>query len=348
MLISIGLLLRVPVVEAALQPEAEVYKVKSYESAAEYLIERAVNCEPEIWMQIDEGALSKEEIDKLFFMLPKYRLAELRVMVTGNMYKLEPAYKSCVRMLSYSRGNTAVTLSPEEKRALQVAENTLREVGAQEKTAAETARALHDWIVLHSVYDLENADFNRKYDKGYNPFDGKYLLLEHKGVCDAYVQAYWLMLQMAGVPCSMMSGHILKDGQGHAWNLVYLGDHWAHVDTTFDDPVPDREGVVQYDHYDKTDEEMAKNRRWERDVFPNAAGEGALMRKVVRLGSTEQLQAYLRREKRGVFAVEVAGVRPGAAGVAEVLHAAKTALPAAAVSAVNDPFYPRAVRLRVE
>ena len=160
------MLLRVPAVEAALQSERQVYKVQDYRSAGEHLLERAMVCDPEIWLQIDEGTLTQAERDKLFYMLPNYRIAELRIMVVGNMYKVMPAYKSCVRMLSHTRGNKAVVLTPEEEKALKVAREVLREVGVEGKSHAEIARALHDWIVLHCEYDLPNADFNRKYDKG--------------------------------------------------------------------------------------------------------------------------------------------------------------------------------------
>lgn len=344
--LCLGLLLSVPA--RAEEPAKEVYRVKELPGACEYLLEQAVNCVPEVWMQIEEGALTNEERDKLFYLLPHYRLAELRVMVQGDMYRLIPAYKSCVRMLNHVRGNEAVELTAEEAKALQVAQDVLREVKPEGKSQAEIARALHDWIVLHSAYDLENADFDRKYDKGYTPFDGKYLLLEHKGVCDAYVQAYWLLLQMAGVPCSMMSGYMLKDGQGHAWNLVYMDDHWAHVDTTFDDPVPDREGQVVYDNFDKTDAEMEQNRRWPRDMFPSAKGEGFLLRKVVRYQTPGELAHALQQHAAGEYTVEVAALAKEANPLPAVLRAAREALPGRSVTAVRDPFYPRAVRLRVE
>lgn len=332
--------------EANLQPGEAVYQVQSYEPACVHLLEQALNCTPEIWMQIDDTTLKKAERDKLFYLLPNYRIAELKVMVVGNMYKLMPAYKSCVRMLSYARGNRAVLLTPEEQQALKAAQAVLREVGVEGKTHAEIARALHDWIVLNCEYDIENADFERKYDKGYNPFDGKYLLLKHKGVCDSYVQAYWLMLQLAGVPCSMMSGNLLKDGQGHAWNLVHMGDHWAHVDATFDDPVPDRKGQVLHDNFDKTDAEMEKSRRWEKDVFPNAKGECFLLQKIKHFKRASELQTYLKGRKDGVCTVQVAALAAAVDPVPEVLAAAKKALPGVRITAVRDPFYPQAVRIR--
>lgn len=330
----------------AWNPPEMVFRVRDYRSACEYLLEQAIGCEEEIWMQIDDGVLSDAEREKLFFLLPHYRLAEMRVMVVENTYKLLPSYKSCVRMLGYFRGNTAVRLTPTEKKALQVAENLLRELRVADKSDAEIALALHDWIVLNCEYDVANANYDRKNDtNGYNAFDGKYLLLNHKGVCDSYVQAYWMLLQMAGVPCSMMSGQILKDGEGHGWNLVYLGDHWAHVDVTFDDPVPDRKGEVSHANFDKSDAEMEQNRRWARDVFPNAKGECFLLRPVAHYQTVEELTKALRGLSPGEYTVEVEALRAEKNPLPAVLHAAQAALPHYRITAARDPFYPRAIRL---
>ena len=338
-----------PPAQPLVVPQGEVYRVKNLEAACNYLLEQAIACKKEIWLQLDEGVLSQEERDRLFFLLPSYRMAEMRVMVLDNIYKLEPRYKSCVRMLNYARGNKEVKLTAEEMRALQTAQKVLEGLEVQGKTSAETALALHDWIVLHSAYDAANA--NRKYPAdhvGYNPFDGKYLLLEHKGVCDAYVQAYWLLLQLAGVPCSMVSGYVPAQGQGHAWMLVNMGDHWGHVDATFDDPMPDREGQVQHTYFDKTDKEMEQTHRWEQEMFPNAKGEGFMIREALHFDTLDDMVAYITQHPPGEYVVEVAEHRAAKEPQVVVLHAVQNALPDRRVSVVRDPFYPHALRLIVQ
>lgn len=327
-------------------PESEVYRVRELQAACTYLLEQALGCKPIIWLRLEEGTLDQAAREKLFYLLPSYRIAELRVEVMGNLYKLVPQYKSCVRMLSYARGNVSLKLNPAEMRALQTAYAALREVGVQGKTHAEIARALHDWLVLNGEYDAENAKLHYKADhEGYNPFDGKYLLLDHKGVCDAYVQAYWLLLQLAGVPCSMMSGRLWEDDQGHAWNLVHMGDHWAHVDVTFDDPLPDRKGRVLYSYFDKTDEEMQQSRRWEQGLFPNAKGKGFMLRPVLHFAELSDLAAYLKQHPSVEIAVEVAALRGQKNLPSLVCQFLQEALPHRRISALQDPFYPYAVRL---
>lgn len=347
--LSIGLLLRVPAIAIALPPEKEVYQVQDFNAACEYLLEQAIECKGEIWLRLDDQKFNAATRDKLFFLLPSYRIAELRVEVWGDIYKLIPAYKSCVRMLNASRGNQAVRLNEQEQAALQEAYRVLEEVKASAKTPAEVALALHDWIVLHSEYDSANANFDRKYAEGeYSPFDGKYLLLEHKGVCDSYVQAYWLMLQLAGVPCSMMSGQMLSDGQGHAWNLVKMGDHWAHVDTTFDDPVPDQPGVVLHTCFDKTDAEMAESRRWDKSIFPSAQGSALFPDGVREFESVEACLAALREAGGEVvsWSVQIAELRDRADADDALRAAALQAALPGALRVGHDPLYPRALRIR--
>lgn len=329
--------------------EDEIYEVQDLKRTAEYLLESAVNCREVIWLRIKEGAVSHEEREKLFYLLPSYRIAGLKVYpISEELFMLAPEYKSCVRMLHHTRGHSSISLTEKETAALKIARDALRELGVEKMSRSEAARALHDWIVLHAAYDVENANFDRVYGVDeYTPFDGKYLLLEGKGVCDSYVQAYWLLLQMCGVPCSMMSGYVPQYKQGHAWSLVYMDDHWAHVDTTFDDPVPDKAGQVVHTNFDKTDEEMRESRSWVQDMFPNTRQSGFLSESPAAFNSLEELLAWLKQNplpEDHALLVDITGLPATAATIQQVQQAAGAAgIP---LSAGHDPLYPHALRLR--
>lgn len=331
-------------------PKAEdVYEVRDLRRAGEYLLERAVNCEGVIWLRIAPGTLRPEEREKLFFLLPSYRIAGLKVYpMSEELFMLAPEYKSCVRMLYYARGHRSISLTEKEQEALRIAQQALEKLGVAQMPPAEAALALHDWVALHAEYDVANANFDRTYGADeYTPFDGKYLFLEGKGVCDSYVQAYWLLLQLAGVPCGMVSGYVPKYQQGHAWNLVHLGDHWAHVDTTFDDPVPDKKGQVVHTNFDKSDEEMRESRSWAQDLFPNTRQDGFLAAQPVLLGTVEDLVAWLREQPSAgeePLVVEVFALRGAPDAPALVEQAAAAAgIP---LTAGHDILYPHALRLR--
>lgn len=329
---------------------ADVYEVHNLPSACAYLLEQAVACKNVIWLRISDQALSNQEREKLFYLLPSYRLAGLKVYpVSEELFMLMPAYKSCVRMLRHARGHQDIILTPQESRALDLARQALAELGTEHMPQAQAARALHDWIVLHAAYDKENANFERSYAEGeYTPFDGKFLFLDGKGVCDSYVQAYWLLLQMSGVPCSMMSGYVPQYQQGHAWNLVQLGDHWAHVDTTFDDPVPDVPGQVVHTNFDQSDADMRKNRSWPTDLFPNTAQTGFLSEQPQLFQSLGELISWLKQHPLPIDTAALVAIAELASPTAADLERVQQAAAAAGISltAAHDPLYPHALRLR--
>ena len=339
--------------------EEEVYHARDFRKACEYLLEQAVNGREHIRMHIDEKEFGRENREKLFYLLPYYRLAEMEVQVMVDPeaeeapvdFLLSPKYKSCVKMLNYARGHRDTKLTAKEQQALALARQALSSAVTPDMTHTQKARALHDWVIKNTAYDLPNANFDRKpQGDEYTPFDGKYLFLEHKGVCDAYVQAYWLLLQMAGVPCSTISGYVPEYKQGHAWSLVRLDDHWAHVDTTFDDPVPDVAGKVEYTYFDKTDEEMRERRMWQAEMFPNTAGSGFLSTKPLVMKNLEEYKNWLAAQKQQedtphLIEIEELRAQNMAASLKKLQTAAQEI--GRTVSVAHDILYPYAFRIRI-
>lgn len=330
--------------------ESEIYEVHTLPSACAYLLEQAVACKHAIWLRIPHGTLSHAEREQLFYLLPGYRLAGLKVYpISEELYLLMPGYKSCVRMLRHERGHRDIILSEQEKEALKIARRTLTELGVENLPPAEAARALHDWVVLHAAYDKENANYEHSYAEGeYSPFDGKYLFLNGKGVCDSYVQAYWLLLQLSGIPCSMISGYVPQYREGHAWNLVQLGDHWAHVDPTFDDPVPDVPGRVEHTNFDKTDAAMRENRRWAHHLFPSAEQKGFLAEQPLRFTTLAEFTTWLRHHPLPTDTAALVIISELGAPTAATLRRVQTAAATTGhpLTANHDPLYPTALRLR--
>jgi hypothetical protein len=114
-------------------------------------------------------------------------------------------------------------------------------------TDDEKVKAIHDYIVLHVAYDQTLTK--------YSPYNA---LVEGTAVCQGYSMLTYKMLHRAGIQNYIVEGE--ADGEPHAWNLVNLDGKWYHLDTTWDDPVPDVAGRVSYEYYNLTDEQM-KNRK---------------------------------------------------------------------------------------
>jgi len=129
----------------------------------------------------------------------------------------------------------------------------IREVLARivtpDMNAHQKVKAIHDWIVLRLAYD---SSLER-----YTAYEA---LRTGKAVCQGYSLLAYRMLSMAGIPVRIVEGKV--DSGDHAWNLVQLDGQWYHLDTTWNDPVPDAAGKVRYDYYLKTDEEMRRDHSW--------------------------------------------------------------------------------------
>lgn len=69
-----------------------------------------------------------------------------------------------------------------------------------------------------------------------------------KGLCNSYALCMYKLLTEAGVPCKWIGGGAGtgRDADGHAWNLVMLGDKWYNLDATWDDG---EDGTISYDYF---------------------------------------------------------------------------------------------------
>jgi hypothetical protein len=136
-------------------------------------------------------------------------------------------------------------------------------------SAYEKALAAHDWLVANLTYDpsIDQAGIE----------NGVYgALIDRKTMCQGYAEALQLILLSAtDVPVKMQIG----DGNngngrwmGHAWNLIYMDDHWYQVDTTFDDPVGNPEGKVSHFYFGQNDAAMQNDHKWDSSYWPAADG----------------------------------------------------------------------------
>ncbi|KAJ3198340.1 hypothetical protein HK101_006474, partial [Irineochytrium annulatum] len=93
--------------------------------------------------------------------------------------------------------------------------NVLKEIIKPGMTDHEKVKVIHDWIVLNLSYDTSL--------KKYTAYDG---------------------LVTGRIDNRIVEG--TAGGQLHAWNIVNLDGKWYHMDTTWDDPTPDRKGKSKY------------------------------------------------------------------------------------------------------
>lgn len=127
----------------------------------------------------------------------------------------------------------------------------------------EKEKAIHDYLVSHISYDLQNYLNHTIPIESFHPYG---ILVNGTGVCQGYAETFKVLMHFLDIDCIIVSGE--GNEEGHAWNMVRLGDSWYQVDCTWDDPAPDRPGSINYTYFNVTDAVMSKKHKWVRSDYP--------------------------------------------------------------------------------
>ena len=190
--------------------------------------------------------------------------------------EITPIYDDSAVVSAYKTGNTD-GLDEKEKTILDEAVKAMSEFYRDDMSEKEAVIAAHDWIVTNLVYDQgELLAVPKKTPDTENPYGA---LVLRQGICMGYTTLFQLFMDMIGIDSQIIHG----DGMGvdvweeHAWNLVEINGKYYHVDTTWDDFVPDEEGRMPFHMYTLVpDSAMEVLHRWNRDDFPKAESEDLL------------------------------------------------------------------------
>lgn len=134
----------------------------------------------------------------------------------------------------------------------------LADIITNNMTDFEKIKVIHDYIVLNSKYSLETNS---------SPYSPYTLITEGKGVCAAYALLAYKMLTKCNIETYIVEG---ETTEAHAWNIVKLDNAYYNLDTTWDDPLEDRKGLVQYTYFLVSDEYLSKDHTWDKTAYPNA------------------------------------------------------------------------------
>ncbi|HWI48073.1 MAG TPA: transglutaminase domain-containing protein [Rummeliibacillus sp.] len=132
----------------------------------------------------------------------------------------------------------------------------------------DKVKAIHDYLVLNVEYDYKNYLNNTVPDDSYQVYGA---LINKKAVCDGYSNSMQLLLKKAGIQSFYVTG--TANGEDHSWNLVKINGKYYYVDTTWDDPVPNKKGVVNYNYFLLTNKELEKDHYWTQSNYSTATSE---------------------------------------------------------------------------
>ncbi|MEB2281560.1 DUF5050 domain-containing protein [Lysinibacillus xylanilyticus] len=157
-------------------------------------------------------------------------------------------------------GEQSYLMTPEQASFVEMnVQEIVASINKKSLSDVEKVRAVNDYIVANTAYtDQTNS----------SPHSAYTVLAEHGGVCQGYALLAHSMLQKLGIETKYIVGYVGQEG--HAWNLVKLGGQWYHLDTTWNDPVPDRKGAVRYQYFLVDDRTMAKDHTWIAKDYPKA------------------------------------------------------------------------------
>ncbi len=107
----------------------------------------------------------------------------------------------------------------------------------------EKALAVHDYLALHCEYDLDRLNSGTLPAVSHSAYGA---LVNRMAVCDGYAGAFaYIMKDRFGIPCITVSSSEMV----HAWNMIYIGSQWYHVDVTWDDPTRDLIGRATHSYF---------------------------------------------------------------------------------------------------
>lgn len=167
---------------------------------------------------------------------------------------------------AYQKGEPRM-LNSRDQQVYSKAQSIIEQVVKPGMTEYQKEKALHDYIVLNTRYDYDNLLNNSIPDDSYRAYGA---LMNGVAVCQGYSEAMYILLNMAGVENQLVVGtaNSEKGPISHAWNAVKINGKYYMLDTTWDDPVPDKSGRVNYDYFNVTSAQLAKDHTWEQASAP--------------------------------------------------------------------------------
>ena len=119
----------------------------------------------------------------------------------------------------------------------------------------EKCVAVHDWIINHTRFDIENAKACTVPKSDYT-MEGT--INNGTGVCGGYAAAFDCFMDLNNVPCEFVVGE--ANGRCHGWNQVLIDGQYYYIDVTFDDPVsPDGKNLITHNYCMISVEQMERD-----------------------------------------------------------------------------------------
>ena len=228
-------ILLILVVVFTLNDNALAYEAGDYEELENIVLEQMRKYNPNFKINYTGSLDNIEEVLK--------NILKKDIYVNSNVSKVGWEITSN-RNSSNININVSYIITPQERmEADKKIDEILSHIIKPYMNDHEKVKAVHDYIVLRGKYDTSFTY--------YSDYD---LLVEGTSVCNGYALLTYNMLNKLNIPVKLVSG--TAEGENHIWNMVKLGTHWFHLDTSWNDPLPDK-GNISYKYYMLTEKEIS-------------------------------------------------------------------------------------------
>jgi len=113
-----------------------------------------------------------------------------------------------------------------------IVENKINDIIKDNMTTEEKIKKIHDYIIDSTKYDTLKTD--NISDDTYKSNTAYGVLIQGYGICSGYSDTMAIFLNKLDIDNYKISNDT------HIWNLIYINGAWVHLDTTWDDPISDK------------------------------------------------------------------------------------------------------------
>ena len=156
--------------------------------------------------------------------------------------------------------NQLEMLHETEREALSIA---LKLVEGIKGNARDREKKIHDLLCKRITYQSGDKKFEGGYSISRRSHSAIGPLIDGKGVCDGYADAFYLCCSLAGIEVKYITGNArTSDGsyKSHMWNLVHLDGQWLVVDATGDS----QRGRAAHHYFNIGARKASQNHLWDK------------------------------------------------------------------------------------
>ena len=130
--------------------------------------------------------------------------------------------------LTFSYAMTYYTTADEEEEVDAKVQEVISSLALDGKNEYGKIKSIYDYICEHVVYDYEHLS-----DTSYKTqFTAYGALIDGTSVCQGYAVLFYRLALEAGIDARVIIGE--SYGEGHAWNIVRIGEKYYYLDSTWD------------------------------------------------------------------------------------------------------------------